>query len=229
MKNKTIENVLDQLIDEATENIKNKIDSSEVEEVEVKFSKEHQEKMKEIFRKSREREKFSIFNYHVPKIAAVATILIAIGISAAGTVAALKGNLINNNLKIKEKYSEITSGFIDNYYYYDNIYFGYLPQDFECKDEKNLENKRKIFFSNADETKYIFLQENINNTELKISNEEYTILEEICINEREMVYAENINEKLVYWKEGNNSYTIYSNIGKNDLLKVAEKLLILGD
>lgn len=231
MENKAIENVLDQLIDKAAEQIRKEIDNSKIEEVEqVEFSEEHKKKMKQIFKQCRReenKEKLSKLNFHVPKAAAAAVIVLVSIFAIVGSVGAWKESLVNYVLKIQDKYGKTMSECNTNFYYYDNLYFGYLPEGYEFEKEMNFKTERSIFFSNLKTKKYIVLSEGNNLSAIKINTEECTVLEEIKIDNKDAIYAETEYEKIIYWEEESGAYTVYSNTGKSDLIKVVEKLEIL--
>lgn len=228
---KTLAKNLDKLIKKAgIQAIKN-MEASQEEAPEVKFSEEHEAKMREIFDNlKKEQEKVSveknirvykqpIFNFK--RLLLVSVVMI---IALFTTVGAVKIKFYNFLFADKEEYSEVGHNYTTNSTQIGNICFDYMPKGFKLENTKSGESKKSISFVLEDE--YVALEITKGKWTGKVNTED-GIIEDICINGKEMVYTEKENIRFLTWKEAENTCTLFTNCDKGILMEIASNLKIM--
>ncbi len=143
-------------------------------------------------------------------------------------VGAFRDSIINCFLSIKDEYSKIIYNKIDEdkTCLVDNIYFGYIPQEFRFANSIKLKDKELIFFYSIEEPEcYISFEINTKGWEHSMNSEsgEFT---EYIEGDKDMIYSENDSVKLLYWQENNFFQILSTNGNKEDMLEMAKKIEI---
>lgn len=250
MKNNLLDEKFDAIIKEAgIRAILEMEEESANEEIpKVEFSKEHEEKMKKFFAEYRaqfenannaesntankvennvKEAEFKRGNRLKPRkmialIAATVAIL-ALGIT---TVGAWKGSLINLYLKDKGEYSDLANGRAERSMTVGNIYFGYIPENYEVAQDKVEPIRTYILFKSKVNDNYFSLEIEEGTYKGKMNTESGEIGENV-IADKDMIYSQNDELNIITWYENGNQNTLYTNDSKKELIKIAEKIEFL--
>lgn len=250
MKDNLLDEKFDQLIKEAgIQAILELEEECANEEIpKVEFSKEHEEKMKKFFaeykaqfqNKNNTTSKvetnvesnvkevdFKSANRLKPRkmiaLAAATVAMLALGIT---TVGAWKGSLINLYLKDKGEYSDLVNGKAERSVVLENVYFGYVPADYEYTETKDTEERLFILFNHKVEDKYFYLEIERNLYSAKINTESGELGENV-VNDKDVIYSEKDGLNIITWFENNAQNTLYTNDSKKELIKIAGKIEFL--
>lgn len=243
MDDKLLERMLDNLIEEAGPIAIKNMESNPEDVPEVEFSKEHEEKMKKIFAEARKemdnqrkikvdetaREVESADNkVHKRKsktrkfIILAAALILALGLVT--TSSGWRESFMKYFLDMKDEYSDVKNVNPNgNSMIIENIYFGYIPEGFKYEVLDDTSSFNFIEFINED--KY-FILKIIKNKWSGQVNTEGKKIEDIVINNKDMIYYENDNEKCISWQEDKKTCVLTTNLEKEILLEIAEKIKI---
>lgn len=250
MKDNLLDEKFDQLIKEAgIQAILELEEECANEEIpKVEFSKEHEEKMKKFFaeykaqfqNKNNTTSKvetnvesnvkevdFKSANRLKPRkmiaLAAATVAMLALGIT---TVGAWKGSLINLYLKDKGEYSDFVNGKAERSVVLENVYFGYIPADYEYTRTENNQRRLFILFNHKTEDKYFYLEIERNLYSAKINTESGELGENV-VNDKDVIYSEKDGLNIITWFENNAQNTLYTNDSKKELIKIAGEIEFL--
>ena len=151
--------------------------------------------------------------------------LIATFVCAIGCVGAFRESFVKYYLNIKEECSEVKKITKLNEYEIDNIHFGYMPSEYKISTKKMSSDSKMILFLN-DNNKYIELEIQNKDYGKEVNTEDATI-EELVINEKDMIYSERNDRKILTWRENDRVLVLSTDDTKELLLKLAEKLIII--
>lgn len=217
---KIVDKVLDTLIDEASAEAYRK--EADYNAPEVDFSPEHERNMQKLFKN--ERRKYNLRRaYSVAgKVACILLVVVVAMSVAIYSVEAWRIKFLNffydkdaPNTVIRFTETE------HNSYSNDMVDISYIPEGFGLKTDRSGINNLFLNFENDDD----FFQVNINKTDLKsIINTEKGTLENIRINGFDGVYATSTKTNTLLWHSGIYTYRIFSNLGKDELIKIAESI-----
>ena len=245
MENKFLDNVLEQLIDDAATIYLENQKYEEINEEEINFSDTHNAKMKKLFKEvkaSDNRKKILNISKKVAVILVWAIIIMGglIGTVKAWREQAIKFIMKNNqdnymNISFGEKLDDLESGdYIKSgeesvIYEVDGIKFLYVPENFEYRYDK-INDKFKYFsFENKEKNKFIMLKkENIEDIDKAVDIEK--VCSEKLIFEDKEVFKVNKEDKRTFyiWYDENNSYSIGSNLeDEEEILKFIDNIKIL--
>lgn len=112
--------------------------------------------------------------------------------------------------------------------YLDYFYFPkYLPVDFQVVEE-NSEKERYFLRFKKDNLFFCISQTLIlSNDRKRLDTEESRIIEHIEIDGHQGLYAEMDDKQVIYLNMGNIAISIYGNIGKQEILRMAKNLELL--
>lgn len=247
MDQKTIEELLDEMIEKAGKAAINEMTKEDLKHLEdaypYEISKEHEKKMKQIFKEagyvnedenrvsntiSTTGENKDNANKFTPKkyfvIVAAAVLVFAFAI---GGVSAWRESFVNCFFDKKDEYSDVKGSGKSKEYYVDNIYFKYIPSEYEVKNKEIEGNIKMITFENKNHNYIsIDIQKDVYYPQI---NTESGDIEELIINDKDMVYFERGDFKFLSWREKDCVYTLETNDIKRLLLKIAENIEILDD
>lgn len=243
MEEMNIEKLLDELIEKASGPVIQKLTEEDLKHLDdaypYEISEEHERKMQEIFKmagyarssksENENQDEDETGNANKVKftrkssfrkillVAAVIGIVLAIG-----CVGAFRESFVKYYLDIKEECSGVKKN--DSYEFnIDNIYFGYMPSEYEVVNRKEEKDLKKIGFENNTNGTYITL-DIINKEYGKEINTEDAKIEDVVINEKDMVYSERDDMKILTWKENGKVFVLQTNETKDFLLKVAKNI-----
>lgn len=229
MDEKILEKLLDNMIKKAGIIAIENMESNEEEIPDVEFSKEHNEKMEEIFKKARRleyeakmRRKAANRKKVIVLLAATVSIF-AFMITCVGAMR--EGGLAKYFFDDKTEYSEVRKiRDIDNMLKVDNVYFGYVPSGFKYEVANNSSTSEVIYLENGDN--YIVLKMKKDKWNNKINTESGEI-EDLIINNKDMTYWENENEKFISWQENGYTFVLTTNCNKSILLDIAKEIKLM--
>lgn len=235
MKDKLFDVMFDDLIKKAgTAAILEMENERADEEVpEVEFSKEHEEKMKKFFEEYRKQEseekaqnEIITKRHKVRKIVTLAAATVAVLALGISTVGAWKGNMLSSYLKNNGEYSDLLNGKPERSLTVENVYFGYVPEGYEFEGVRYGVEATYIRFVTNDEERYFYLEVDTDAYREKVNTESGDI-KELVVNNKDMIYSESEDLKILTWFENNAQNTLYSNLTEKELIKIAEKIELL--
>ena len=215
---KIVDKVLDTLIDEASAEAYRK--EADYNAPEMSFSPEHERNMQKLFKN--ERRKYNLRRaYSVAGKVACLLLVAAIALSVTiYNVDALRTKFFNYFFDKDAPNTVIRfTETKNNSYSNDIVDIEYIPDGFKIEKDKSWGNNLFLKFKNEKN----FFQIKRNNDSLKTAiNTEKGTLENIQINNCEGVYIISDNKNTLLWYDGIYTYKILSDLGKIELIKIAE-------
>ena len=217
---KIVDKVLDTLIDEASAEAYRK--EADYNAPEVSFSPEHERNMQKLFKN--ERRKYNLRRaYSVAGKVACFLLVVVVAMSVAiYSVEAWRIKFLNffydkdaPNTVIRFTETEYNS------YSNDMVDISYIPEGFNAKIDRIGKDNLFLNFENAES--YISLNMSTMDFKTAINTEKGT-LENIRINGFDGVYATSTKTNTLLWHSGIYTYRIFSNLGKDELIKIAESI-----
>ena len=216
---KIVDKVLDTLIDEASAEAYRK--EADYNAPEVSFSPEHERNMQKLFRKERHKYNLRRATVVTGKVAVFIIILVAITVALSpNSVEALKTKFLNFFYDKEAPDMEINfTETKNNSYSNDIVNIGYIPDGFEISFDRTVKNNLFLKFVNQEK----FVQVKRNNDSLKTAiNTAKGVVENIKINGYEGAYIINSSANILLWYDGVYTYRIFTNLRKEELIKIAE-------
>lgn len=221
--NETIDRAFDAMIDEAAA-IVNQEEGEKlvIPDIDVEFSQEHKKKMEKLFRKERQKYRLSIAEVYARRAACVILVIAAVMSLAVFSVEAWRVKFMNfvfdsdaPNTKIKfseEKQSQE---------YGDLVEIGYMPIGFALQESEI--SRRHTYLSFEYEDKYIQFRLNQIDMYSALDTEDSAV-ENLKINGCEGIYITKPDVNILIWHDDVYAYRITANIGKKDVIKIAENV-----
>ena len=242
MDEKMIDEILNNLIKEAGPTAIDEMtreDLANLEKSEFEFSKEHEEKMEQFLdaveKESLKKEKTAkkdVMNqkksgHPFKKVLILAAATIAILAIAISSVGAWRESFVKYVLNIQEDYSDVKTNNKNTIRegkdcWVDDVYFGYIPSDYDFKTKKVLAKKTIITLDNN--KKSFIILEMIDTQSIPKIDTESGKIEEIVVNEKDMVYSENEENKFLTWQENNKVNVLNTTDSKEVLLEIAKNI-----
>lgn len=207
----------------------------------IQFSKEHEEKMRQFFAnyraqyeaeskvkeeaKEKEREK-DIRHIKIRKMVALVAATMTVLVLGITTVGAWKGSLVGTYLKDNGEYSDFIVGKPEKGLILKNVYFGYIPDEYEYTETKDTKQRLFFLFNHKTEDKYFYFIIEPDMYNGKMNTESGDVGEEF-INDKDMIYSERDDLNIITWFENNTQNTLCTNDSKKELIKIAEKIEFL--
>ncbi len=217
---KIVDKVLDTLIDEASAEAYRK--EADYNAPEVNFSPEHERNMQKLFKKERHKYNLRRATVVTGKVACfVVAVAVVMGV-AIYSVEAWRIKFLNFFYD-KEAPNTVVrfSETKHNSYSNNMVEIGYIPNGFALEKDKLGTNNLFLKFKNKES--YISLNMSTMDVKTAINTEKGT-LENIRINGFDGVYATSAKTNTLLWHSGIYTYRIFSNLGKDELIKIAESI-----
>lgn len=164
----------------------------------------------------------------------VASVLLTVGVVSGSFIFLVEANDISlyETIFLREErytsietYKQIVSR--DYKESLDYFYFPkYIPVDFEIVDEESLKNDYYVRFGNKDQYFCIIQWLNSSTVSAQVDTENSVVMD-IEIDGNKGFYSENEEKQSIYLNMGTMSVNIYGNVGKKEILKMAQNLELL--
>ncbi len=180
-------------------------------------------KIEKMIRQAICRERSMRIVKHLPRIAAIALIVIALCAITVMSVEALRIPFLNLFINTKDNITVIDVG--EEQLSSDNFgeLFGYIPEGYELTSENNLEQGMAFIFTSGSKED-ILIERYIEEGSLGIDTEAAEFAE-VMINENNQGFYSTKNEEisLIFTKDGY-TYFISANMDLSEIIKIAEKI-----
>lgn len=222
-KNNGLNDAFDILLDQAAERAAEHLGQSLPDSEEpVEFSAEHEEKMRRLFKQERtKRRRKSIMKY--AKIAAclIGVLIVGAGITIS-SVDAWRVKFMNYIFESEQPNTDINFSEQEGTEYKDEeITLGYVPSGFRLMEKDGSRQDLILFFTK--EEQYFYISLNIVDTSFSMDTEDGSA-EKTTINGYEAAYTSNHNVNTLMWHNGEYVFTVYGNLPKAEIFKIAEKI-----
>lgn len=224
MNNNDFEKVLDSLLDDASQkadtNIGNLLSESDAD---ISFSQEHLKKMNKIFKKEQRKKNLVNFKRATKLVACFLAVIVLTSSIAIFSVEAWRNMFLNYVFDSSNPNTDFSFSSTNGTTFSDeNINIAYIPSGYEVIDKFASRSTISYEFKNNDDYFVITIQD-INNKK-NIDTEDGTI-EKLTINGNDSVLISNPDVKILLWHNNTSAFTIYGNIDKETLIKIAENIL----
>lgn len=226
---KSIEKAFDTLLDEAAkkadEKLGNMLEDYE-DEAEIEYSKEHKAKMEKLFKEARKKEK--TINY-ASFARRAAIIIVAVGLIsgcvAIGTVEAWRVKFLNFVFEIGQPNTDYRFSDDEGESYSDDeLILNYMPMGYEMTQSNQTSRNLFLQFSNGDSYFRCTIKDLKVNSEIDREN---ATVEEVKIGDLQGEIVSTPMITTVLWKDDKHAYSVSGNIEKDELVKIAENMIIL--
>ncbi len=225
--NNAFDKAFDVLLTEAAikadENIGRKLEEPEEE---IVFSKEHERKMAKLFRNAQRKLLMKNVMKYSMRCACVFLAVIVVAFASIFSVSAWRVKFLNFVMEIGAPNTDynFTDGQI-NSYSDDGINLGYIPEGFELTKYKHVHS---LFLKFECDSKYFTVSVDDIEGQSNIDTEGAEI-ESLTINGYDAIYIANTKYTKInalVWTDNVYGYTIYGNIDKIQIVKIAENIKI---
>ncbi len=222
-KNNGLNDAFDILLDQAAERAAEHLGQSLPDSEEpVEFSAEHEEKMQRLFKQERAKRR----RKNTMKYAKIAACLLAVLIVGAGitisSVDAWRVKFMNYVFDFSQPNTDINFSEQEGTEYKDEeITLGYVPSGFALTEQDKSRQGLTLSFENKEQYFYISLSRI--DASFSMDTEDGSA-EKTTINGYEAAYTSNDNINTLMWHNGEYVFTIYGNLSKAEIFKIAEKI-----
>lgn len=222
-KNNGLNDAFDILLDQAAERAAEHLGQSLPDSEEpVEFSAEHEEKMQRLFKQERAKRR----RKNTMKYAKIAACLLAVLIVGAGitisSVDAWRVKFMNYVFDFSQPNTDISFSEQEGTEYKDEeITLGYVPSGFALTEKEGDRQSFTLLFTSENQYFHILLE----GVDSKFSlDTEQSSEEKTTVNGYEATYTANQNINSLIWHNSKYVFTIYGNISKEEIFKIAEKI-----
>lgn len=220
--NKTLDKILDDIIDEAASIAADNLGRNMPEPEAVEFSKEHEDAMREIFRRERKKIFFKKVSKYSKRVAVFLLAVMVMSGVAVFSVEAWRIKVINFVIEMSQTHSEI--GFGENStkgdsYTSAEITLGYIPKGFKLE-QKDVKNDMVSLVFKGEEYYFVFSMSGITSS-ISIDTENASV-KKITINGQEALYSSNNNVHILVWHDEKFSYTLSGTLEEKEMVRIAE-------
>ena len=223
--NSSFDEVFEMMLTEAAiqadENIGAKLQNPEGN---IIFSEEHEQKMRKLFR----HEQHKLFKKKLVRYSKrCACIILLISVIASMTIFSVNAwrvRFLDFVMKSGEPNTDYNFYDGEAYSYSDGaVGLKYIPDGFAIVE--NIRDGEHIFLEFKNQEQYFSLKIEGAGGISNVDTEE-GFVEELTSNGKNAIFVDRRNVRFLVWGDERRYYTLYGNIGKNELIKIAENVLI---
>lgn len=209
--------ILDDLLADAMDDLYPDFQDLSTED-EIEPSKEFQDSMEKMFREEKNRLRGKLFRHRIPRIAAVFALFLVLAFITINTTSAWKEPLYNfffrNSEDMDKTKVEIAE---DEEVDMDKYLPEYVPEGFELVEKKYIEEINQYNYRYESNTLYFSIMIILNDKDLYANLSSFT-----KTNYNHRTYY--TNENTIIWHYDGFYFSILSNLGENEMLKIADSI-----
>lgn len=226
-KQETFDKILDALTDEAVSIVDSMPDKDIPEERPVEFSGDLEQKIQRIFDDERRRVRRRGKRRYVKRICICAAVITALLAAAVMSVGALRNAVIEMIFHTTDVGTEIrfvAAPAPDEPVDPENkAQFGYLPEGFALVKEDIKGRMENYTFENGEQYFRVGIAQITDGAAAGIDTEDARV-EYMMINGWQAIYSEKPEVQILFWADDVYSYCISGNIGKDEIVQIAQNL-----
>lgn len=224
-KQKTFDKILDALTDEAVSIVDSTPDKDIPEERPVEFSGDLEQKIQRIFDDERRRVRRRGRRRYVRRICICAAVITALLAAAVMSVGALRNAVIEMIFNTTDVGTDINfvAAPVPDDPPESKAEFGYLPEGFTLVKEDVKSRMELYTFENGEQYFGVDITQITDGGSTTIDTENAEI-EYMTINGWQAVYSEKPEIQILFWADDAYSYCISGNIGRDEIVQIAQNL-----
>lgn len=221
--NDAFNKAIDELLYEAA-HITVEKDSSELEMPtdNISFSDEHEAKMQRLFKSERRKIAAKKFRKYAVRAACIFLALIVFSCATIFSVSAWRIRFLN--FMFNKEAPNTDYNFTDEKpapQMDDRLKLNYIPKGFELDDTNKTSESITIVFTKEEQ----YFQAAMESIDINFGiDTENATVEKLKINDCEAMYISNPNINAIIWHDNNYAYSVFGNISKNEIIKIAKGL-----
>ena len=224
-KDNSFDEAFDMLLTEAAIQADKNIGAKlQIPEENIIFSEEHEQKMRKLFKHEQQklfRKKLVRYSMRSACILLLVAVLTFVSLFS---VSAWRVKFLNFVMEFGEPNTDYhLDGGETGSYSEDDINIVYIPNGFAVVE--NIRDGDHIFLEFKNQEQYFTLTIESVNVLSNIDTEE-VFIEKLTLNGIDTIFVDKDSVKTLIWSDDKHSYTVYGNISKNELIKIAKDVLI---
>ena len=220
-----MDSLFDQMLAEAAEQAADELGAETAKPEPAKFSAEHEQRIEGMFRRYERKERIKKFRKYAARAACVLLAAAVVGTGGMMSVSAWRSRVMNFLFDSEKPNTEIHFTDGENFYGNDFVSLGYIPEDFAMSDDLSDNVSVLIDFEEINGGDgYFGVHIDPVSATVKIDTENAT-MERLTVNGCEGLFSSKENLNILLWGDDSYIYCIGGNIDKNEMIKIAEKII----
>ena len=218
--------LFDKMLDAAAEQAAEETGAEAERPQSAEFSTEHRRKMENMFRRAEKKERRARFAGYSAFAACILLAVFAVGTSSIMSVGAWRARVMNFLFDSDKPSTEVHFTQGESFYANDLVVLEYIPENFAMSEDNTDETDVDIEFKDiSGGDGYFYVLVSPADASVHTDTEDAGV-EKLKVNGCEGMYSSDKNINILLWSDDNHIYRIGGNIDKDEMMKIAENLVM---